>query len=307
MNYATMEQQVKQLRQQLTVTEDPILIRQLQTEIQNLLQDAYENMDANDRLYLARHPHRPKARAYIEGLFENFIELHGDRNYRDDPALLAGLATFNQIPVTILAQNKGVSIDEKVTCNFGMMHPEGYRKAMRLAKQAEKFQRPIITFVDTAGAYPGKEAEERGQAQAIAESLALFSQLSVPIISIVIGEGGSGGALALSIGDRLYMLENSVYSVLSPEGFASILYKDETRAAEVALKMKLTAQDLLDLHIIDDVIAEPLVGIHLEFERVLNHLRDLLERDLTQLRKIKPVKLVAQRQQKIRKWGTHER
>lgn len=303
MSIQEAELQIKELQAKLILEEDPQTILDYQTTLSELQKETYQNLDASDRLYLARHPHRPKARQYIDHLFDNFFELHGDRSFRDDTALLAGLAKFNSIPVTILAQNKGNSIQEKVSNNFGMMHPEGYRKAIRLAKQAEKFNRPIITLIDTAGAYPGQEAEARGQAQAIAECLVTFCTLSVPIISIVIGEGGSGGALALSVGDKLLMLENSVYSILSPEGFASILYKDETKVNEVIPKMKMTAQDLLELKFIDDIIKEPIVGIQNDFEFVIERLKNQLSLDLNQLMKIRPHKLVSQRMQRIRKWG----
>lgn len=303
MNILEKEQKIKNLQAQLLVEEDLEKINQTQTQIDHLIKEAYQNLDANDRLLLARHPHRPKAKAYINELFENFFELHGDRSFGDDQALLAGLAFFNSIPVTILAQNKGVNIDEKVKNNFGMMHPEGYRKAIRLARQAQKFNRPIITFIDTAGAYPGKEAEQRGQAQAIAQCLFEFSQLSVPVISFVIGEGGSGGALALSVGDRLYMLENSVYSILSPEGFASILYKDETKVSEVTSKMKITANDLLQSQFIDEIINEPMVGINNDFQFVIEKMKEILNRDLNDLMKLKGSRLVTLRKRRLRNWG----
>ena len=207
--------------------------------------EAYKDISAYDRVYLARKADRPNVYEYIDNLFDDFIELHGDRLYKDDGSIVGGLAMFNNIPCTVIGHLKGRTLEENLQCNFGMSSPEGYRKAMRLMKQAEKFNRPIITFVDTPGAYPGLKAEKHGIGEAIARNLMEMSQLTVPIIVIVIGEGGSGGALALSIGDRMVMLENSVYSVLSPEGFSSILWKDKdgSRVQEAAELMKLTAED----------------------------------------------------------------
>ena len=225
--------------------------------------EAYKDISAYDRVYLARKADRPNVYEYIDNLFDDFIELHGDRLYKDDGSIVGGLAMFNNIPCTVIGHLKGRTLEENLHCNFGMSSPEGYRKAMRLMKQAEKFNRPIITFVDTPGAYPGLKAEKHGIGEAIARNLMEMSQLTVPIIVIVIGEGGSGGALALSIGDRMVMLENSVYSVLSPEGFSSILWKDKdgSRVQEAAELMKLTAEDLYEMKIIDKIIKEPRGGI----------------------------------------------
>ena len=306
MNLHQIFQQTKELHAQLLLSDEIDERLALTNQINQLYQFAYDNMTANDRLILARHPHRPKAAQYISALFENFYELKGDRYFRDDPTLLAGIAFFNNQPVTILAQNKGTTIEEKKACNFGMMHPEGYQKAIRLAKQAEKFNRPIITFIDTAGAYPGIGAEERGQGHAIGQCLMIFSQLKVPIISIVIGEGGSGGALALSVGDRLIMLENSVYSILSPEGFAAILYKDEKKVAEVTEKMRITANDLYDDKIIDHIIKEPVNTIFENFDMVVHQLKEYLEAELHNLKKLRTKKLLAKRQQRLRNWGGHK-
>lgn len=215
------------------------------------------NITAMDKVGLARKSDRPKSLDYINLIFDDFIELHGDRCYSDDKSIVAGIAKINDIPVTVIGQQKGKTTSENIERNFGMTNPDGYRKALRLMKQAEKFGRPIITFIDTPGAYPGIGAEERGQGEAIARNLMEMSRLEVPVICIVIGEGSSGGALALGVGDRIVMLENAVYSILSPEGFASILYKDASKASEAAEKMKITAQDLKEMNIIDKIISEP--------------------------------------------------
>ncbi len=221
----------------------------------------------------ARDKKRPCAKVYINSLFNNFIEFHGDRYYGDDPSIMGGIASIDGIPVTVIAQVKGENTKENIKRNFGMPHPEGYRKALRLMKQAEKFKRPIICFVDTPGAFCGMEAEERGQGEAIAKNLFDIMRLKTPIISIIIGEGGSGGALALSIGDEILMLENSIYSILSPEGFASILWKDVKRAKEAAEVMKITAKDLKSFGIIDKIIYEPEDGVHHNVEAVVSSLR----------------------------------
>ena len=257
MSLMEKEQQLSQLQEQLEQHQDDAARRmQLAHEIKELQEEMYQDLSAWDRVYLARHPRRPKAQDYLKRLFHTFYELHGDRCYGDDRAIIGGIAMFEQTPVTVIAQAKGRDLQENMKRNFGMPNPEGYRKALRLAKEAEKFHRPIITFVDTSGAYPGKGAEERGQAEAIAQCLYTFSDLQTPIICIVLSEGGSGGALALSVGDRLVMLENAVYSILSPEGFASILWKDGRRAKEASGVMKITAQDLKALGVIEEIIPE---------------------------------------------------
>jgi acetyl-CoA carboxylase carboxyl transferase subunit alpha len=252
---------------------------------------------------LARDAKRPKAMDYIPLLIDGFMEMHGDRLYGDDHALVGGIGYFNGIAVTVLAQNKGKTLDENLACNFGMMHPEGYRKAMRLAKQAEKFNRPILTFIDTPGAYPGKGAEERGQASAIAESLKLFATIKVPVIAIVLSEGGSGGALALSVANSVIMLENAVYSILSPEGFASILYKDESRAKEVAEIMKMTAYDLKKIDFVDEIITEPKEGAQKDFTVVVKQLIEVIDKHLKVHLKKKADALIDQRIQKFRNIG----
>ncbi|MBB5182362.1 acetyl-CoA carboxylase carboxyltransferase subunit alpha [Catenisphaera adipataccumulans] len=258
------------------------------------------------RVKIARDAKRPKARDYIEYIFTDFMELHGDRCYGDDPAMLGGLAWLGRRPVTVLAQSKGTTLDENMARHFGMVEPEGYRKALRLAAQAEKFHRPIITFVDTPGAYPGKGAEERGQAQAIAECLYQFSDITVPVICVVLSEGGSGGALALSVANHLMMLENAVYSILSPEGFASILWKDESRVEEAAEAMKITAADLKEAGIIDEIISEPEGGAQYDLRAVAGQIKTRLNEVLDELDTYAPEQLIRQRLEKVRKWGTPE-
>ena len=304
MSLMEKEQQLSQLQEQLEQHQDDAARRmQLAHEIKELQEEMYQDLSAWDRVYLARHPRRPKAQDYLKRLFHTFYELHGDRCYGDDRAIIGGIAMFEQTPVTVIAQAKGRDLQENMKRNFGMPNPEGYRKALRLAKEAEKFHRPIITFVDTSGAYPGKGAEERGQAEAIAQCLYTFSDLQTPIICIVLSEGGSGGALALSVGDRLVMLENAVYSILSPEGFASILWKDGSRAKEAAEVMKLTAHDLMDKGILDAVIEEPLGGAQNDIEAVCERLRAYIHASLEELQKAKMPVLLAQRYEKYRNIG----
>lgn len=304
MSLMEKEQQLSQLQEQLEQYQDDAARRmQLAHEIKELQEEMYQDLSAWDRVYLARHPRRPKAQDYLKRLFHTFYELHGDRCYGDDRAIIGGIAMFEQTPVTVIAQAKGRDLQENMKRNFGMPNPEGYRKALRLAKEAEKFHRPIITFVDTSGAYPGKGAEERGQAEAIAQCLYTFSDLQTPIICIVLSEGGSGGALALSVGDRLVMLENAVYSILSPEGFASILWKDGSRAKEAAEVMKLTAHDLMDKGILDAVIEEPLGGAQNDIEAVCERLRAYIHASLEELQKAKMPALLAQRYEKYRNIG----
>ena len=283
--------------------EDQLQAEAIAKEIEIIKKEAYSSMDAWDVVYLARHPKRPKAVDYIQALFPDFMELHGDRAFGDDGACQGGIASFHGMPVTILAQSKGKTLEENMKRNFGMVHPEGYRKALRLAKQAEKFHRPIITLVDTSGAYPGKGAEERGQAEAIAQCLEVFSNLKTPVIAIVLSEGGSGGALAFSVADHIMMLENAVYSILSPEGFASILWKDEKRAPEAAAVMELTAADLKRKGIIDTIIEEPEGGAHICFEFVCRQLEEQIERVLQDLNKKKEKTLLQERYEKFRKMG----
>ena len=258
-----------------------------------------------ERVQISRSAERPTSLDYISTIFERYMSLHGDRYFGDDKAIVGGLASIGGRPVTVIGQQKGRSTKENIKRNFGMPSPEGYRKSLRLMKQAEKFKRPIIAFVDTPGAYPGMEAEMHGIGEAIARNLLEMSLLKVPIITIVIGEGGSGGALALSVSDRLVMLENSVYSILSPEGFASILWKDQEgkRVAEAASLMKLTAKDLYERHIIDHIIDEDLKGATVESYEVYRQIKEYLNTNLKELQKLSTSQLINKRYEKYRKIG----
>lgn len=257
------------------------------------------------RVALARHPDRPGAPDLISALFSDFFEQRGDRLCADDGSILGGVALFHGQPVTVMGHRKGRTLEEHLAFNFGMPSPEGYRKAQRLMEQAEKFRRPVITFVDTPGAYPGLEAEARGQGEAIARTLALSSALTVPVVSVITGEGGSGGALALGVGNKVLMLENAVYSVLSPEGFAAILWKDSSRSDEACGVMKLTARDLLELGVIDAVIPEPTAGAHTDLPAVFRAVDAALVRALAPLNKLSGQALAAQRYQKFRLMGSN--
>lgn len=259
------------------------------------------NLTAAQRVKIARMPGRPGTMEFVRNLFTDVFVCQGDRLCREDPSIFGTIARFHGKPVTVIGHRKGHNFEENMKCNFGMPSPEGYRKAQRLMRQAEKFGRPIITFVDTPGAYPGLEAEERGQGEAIASSLALMSSLTVPVVTVVIGEGGSGGALALAVGNRIIMLENAIYSVLSPEGFASILWKDASRADEAAGVMKLTADDLYRLGVVDQVIPEPEGGAHVDPRPVYAAVDKAITRHLGQLAREKD--LAAHRYQKFRAMG----
>ena len=258
-----------------------------------------------ERIKLARNIDRPTASKLIKEIFPDFLELHGDRLFGDDAAIIGGLATFNDIPVTVIAEEKGTNTNDKLKHNFGMPHPEGYRKALRLMKQAEKFGRPIITIIDTPGAYPGLGAEERGQAGAIALNLKELMFLNTPIIVIVLGEGGSGGALAIGVGDQILMFENAIYSILSPEGFASILFKDSSRAKEAAHLMKLTADELLKFGIIDEIILED-EGLNTNPEPGFENLKKALREHLNKLMNTPNTTLLKNRYAKFRKMGEYE-
>lgn len=267
-----------------------------------------KNLSAWERVEIARNSNRKTALDYIEKIFDEFIELQGDRLYGEDASIVCGLARLKNQNVTIIAEQKGRNTKENMKRNFGMPNPEGYRKAIRMMKQAEKFGRPIITFVDTKGAYPGIGAEERGQGEAIAKSMFEMSKLQVPIIAIVIGEGSSGGALAISIANKIYMLENAIYSILSPEGYASILWKDSSRAKEAAEKMKLTAKDLYDFKIIDTIIKENTSDgkNEEEFERIAQNIQEEMVKDLTKLEKMSKEEILEDRYRKFRNIGEYK-
>ncbi|MDR5586816.1 MULTISPECIES: acetyl-CoA carboxylase carboxyltransferase subunit alpha [Clostridium] len=259
-----------------------------------------------EKVEIARHKDRPTGKYYIDNIFKDFIEFHGDRLFGDDKAVIGGIASFEDISVTVIAITKGANTNENIERNFGMPNPEGYRKALRLMKQAEKFNRPVICFIDTPGAFCGVGAEERGQGSAIANNLFELSRLKTPIISIVIGEGGSGGALALTVADKILMLENAVYSILSPEGFASILWKDSKRVKEAANVMKITAQDLNEFGIIDKVIKEPRGGAHKNPPKQVTLIKKELMNAINEMKNIETNQMINERYDKFRKIGTLE-
>ena len=262
-----------------------------------------QTLTPEDRVFLARHSQRPHVDDFIDGLFTDFFEQKGDHLYDEDQSIYGGIARFHGIPVTVLGHRKGHTMEDNMKYNFGMPCPEGYRKALRLMNQAEKFKRPIITFIDTPGAYPGMEAEEHGQGEAIATNLAKMSQFHVPVISVVTGEGNSGGALAIGVANRILMLENAVYSILSPEGFASILWKDANRKKEACEIMKLTAADLKEAKVCDEVIKEPLGGAQRNYDEVMRNLDAVLWKHLQELMKLSPNDVKSDRQMKYRKIG----
>ena len=278
-------------------------IRKLRGKLAQAEHELYSTLTPWQRTQLARHPQRPSTLDYISELCRGFLEFHGDRSFGDDRAIVGGFAQFNDRTVMMIGHQKGKTLKERMQRNFGMPNPEGYRKALRLMKMAEKFGRPIITFIDTPGAYPGIGAEERGQAEAIAHNLIVMSRLTVPIISVVIGEGGSGGALALGVSDRVMMLEHSVYSVISPEGCAAILWDNPAKVPDAALSLKITAQDLLELGVIDEIIPEPLGGAHRDPKAITDRVAKALTNQLFQLTDLSTDQLLTQRDQKYRKIG----
>ncbi|KEF39575.1 acetyl-CoA carboxylase carboxyltransferase subunit alpha [Schinkia azotoformans MEV2011] len=278
-------------------------IVKLETRLEKLENDVYGNLKPWDRVQIARHPNRPSSLDYIGHLFSDFIELHGDRYYGDDEAIVGGIAKYHGIPVTVIGHQRGKDTKENIRRNFGMPHPEGYRKALRLMKQAEKFNRPIITFIDTKGAYPGKAAEERGQSEAIAKNLFEMAGLTVPVISIVIGEGGSGGALGIGVGNHIHMLENSTYSVISPEGAASILWRDASQAKRAAESMRITAPDLKELGVIDEIIPEIKGGAHRDVVMQAKEIDKVIEKSLNELNNLDEEALVQNRYLKYKNIG----
>ncbi len=280
-------------------------LKTLEEKLHRLQKEIFSNLKGWQVTQLARHIDRPKASHYIQWMLENFLELHGDRNYGDDPAILAGLAKLNGKTVTVIAHQKGADAKEMAYRNFGMPHPEGYRKALRLMKMAEVFKKPVLTMIDTPGAFPGVGAEERGQAEAIARNLKMMAMLRTPIIATVIGEGGSGGALAIGMGDRVLMLEHSIYSVISPEGCAAILWKDGEKGKEAAAEsLKLTAADLSRLGVIDEIVKEPLGGAHRNPKVMAETLKEVIVRHLREVEKMEVEELLSLRYEKFRKMGT---
>lgn len=286
-------------------------VKKLEKKARELRTEIFSRLTPWQKTLLARHPDRPYTLDYINIIADEFVELHGDRRFSDDKAIVGGLASIRTTPVMIIGHQKGRGTKERIRRNFGQPHPEGYRKALRLMELASRFRRPVITFIDTPGAFPGIGAEERGQAEAIAVTLMQMSRLKVPIVTVVIGEGGSGGALALSVSDRLYMLEHSIYSVISPEGCAAILWKkngdlgmeDFERAAE---KLKLTAQDLLEYKIIDEIIPEPLGGAHRDIAQTAKNITDKILESLADLTSKAPGKLVEERYRRLKRIGSFE-
>jgi acetyl-CoA carboxylase carboxyl transferase subunit alpha len=278
-------------------------ISRIRKEVDELKRDFYANLASWQKVQLARHPQRPYADDFIRLLFEDFSEIHGDRGFADDAALVAGMARFHGSPCLVLGNQKGRGTKQRLARNFGQAKPEGYRKALRAMQLAAKFRRPIFVFVDTPGAYPGVDGEERGQAEAIAHNIREMARLETPIIVTVTGEGGSGGALAIAVGDRVFMLENSIYSVISPEGCASIMWRDSTKAELAAEALKITAPDLLELKLIDEVMPEPEGGAHNDYEATAKLLDPVLVRALEELAPLSPQQLVDRRYQKFRAMG----
>lgn len=293
--------ELDRLAEPSTVTADDI--SRIRKEVDELKRDFYANLASWQKVQLARHPQRPYFEDFIKLLFEQFSEIHGDRGFADDAAMLAGMARFHGNPCLVVGTQKGRGTKQRVARNFGQSKPEGYRKALRAMRLAAKFGRPIFVFVDTPGAYPGVDGEERGQAQAIAHNIREMARLPVPIIVTITGEGGSGGALAIAVGDRVYMLENSIYSVISPEGCASIMWRDATKAELAAEALKLTAPDLLGLKLIDEVVPEPEGGAHSDYEAAARLLDPMLERALQELAPLSPQQLIERRYEKFRCMG----
>jgi len=290
-NYLNFESDIKNLEAELDKLKDPFnreglsevdteKISEIQSELNEKLKTLYSNLNPWQKTLVARHEDRPKSKYFIENLFEDFLELSGDRYYGEDKSVIAGFAKFNEKSVLVIGQEKGEDLESRIARNFGMMRPEGYRKTNRLMRLADKFNIPIITFIDTPGAYPGVGAEERGQAEAIAKSIECCMELKVPNISIIIGEGGSGGAIALASSNKVLMLENAIYSVISPEGCATILWRDPKKTLEAATAMKLSSKDLFELSIIDEIINEPVGGAHRDRELILNNIKSAIKKNL---------------------------
>lgn len=281
-------------------------LNDLQKKADKLRKEIYQNLTPWQRVLMARHPKRPTTEDYIKLIFEDFIELHGDRTYRDDGAIIGGIGVLDGEPVTVVGPQKGRDTKENIARNFGLPHPEGYRKALRLMEQAEKFGRPIISLIDVVGAYPGIEAEERGQGLVIAECIEKMSFLKVPIVCVITGEGGSGGALAIGVGDRVLMLEHAWYSVISPEMCANILWRDSSKAPQAAELLRLTATNLMKFGIVDDVITEPLGGAHRDHKKASMQLKAFVKRHLAELKKIDSQELLKKRLARFRSIGEFE-
>jgi acetyl-CoA carboxylase carboxyl transferase subunit alpha len=281
-------------------------ILKLHKKSDQLRAEIYSRLTPWQKALISRHPNRPYTLDYIEAMMTNFVEMHGDRSFADDPAIVFGMAKLGDTQVVVIGHQKGKTTKEKIRRNFGMPNPEGYRKALRAMRFAEKFRKPLITFIDTPGAYPGIGAEERGQGESIARSLYSMSTLRTPVVSVVIGEGGSGGALALGVADRVLMLEHSTYSVISPEGCAAILWNNGAKASEAAELLKITAQDLFQIKVIDEVVEEPIGGAHRDPRRAAELLKESLVRNLTEIRNVPLPELIKQRYEKFRKLGMYD-
>ncbi|MGA1862707.1 acetyl-CoA carboxylase carboxyltransferase subunit alpha [Deferribacter thermophilus] len=300
-----LEKKIEELKKVSELSDESLSkeIENLEKKLEQVKASIYKSLTPQQKVMVARHPNRPYTLDFVKYIFEDFVELHGDRLFRDDPAIVCGLAKLDGEPVTIVGHQKGKNTKDNIYRNFGMAHPEGYRKALRVFQLAEKFRRPIITFVDTPGAFPGIEAEERGQAEAIARNLKEMAGLTVPMITIITGEGGSGGALAIAMGNRVLMLEHAIYAVISPEGCASILWKDASYADKAAEALKLTAQDLLKLKIIDEIIKEPLGGAHRDHLETAKNVKYAIRKHLNELLAMSPEKLFEDRYIKYRNMG----
>ena len=314
-NYLSFETDIKNLESELDKLKDPYnkedgisevntsKITDTQNELNEKLKEIYSNLDPWQTTLVARHEDRPKSKYFIDNLFDDFIPLSGDRYYGEDKSVLAGFAKFDGNSVLVIGQEKGDNLESRIERNFGMMRPEGYRKTIRLMELANKFNIPIISFIDTPGAYPGVGAEERGQAEAIAKSIECCMKLTVPTISIVIGEGGSGGAIALASASRVVMLENAIYSVISPEGCATILWRDPKKMLDAAKAMKLSAKDLFDLKVIDEIITEPVGGAHRDKEKVLQNVSESIKKNLNYFRDMSSEQILEDRKSKFLKIG----
>jgi acetyl-CoA carboxylase carboxyl transferase subunit alpha len=309
------EMPIVELEERIQTLEDSASVRgmdvsdeveRLRAKANKLGKDIFAKLEPWQRVQLARHPRRPTTIDYIHYIFDDFVELHGDRMFRDDEAIVAGMASFGERKLMVLGHQKGRDTKSNIRRNFGMAHPEGYRKALRLMEMAVRFERPIVTFIDTPGAYPGVGAEERGQAEAIARNLREMADMPVPIICIVTGEGGSGGALGLGVGDRIFMLENSIYSVISPEGCAAILWRDGAKSKEAAKNMKLTAKDAERLGVIDRIINEPIGGAHRDHKAMCLEIKGIIQDTLAELDLIPTEDLLDQRLQKYLDIGVFE-
>ena len=316
-NYLNFEKDIKELDEELEKLKDPYnqggisevdtkKISKTEEEINDKLKSIYSNLDPWQTTMVARHEDRPKSKFFIDNLFNEFISLSGDRYYGEDKSVIAGFAKFQKQSILVIGQEKGDDLDSRIERNFGMMRPEGYRKTIRLMKLADRFKIPIVLFVDTPGAYPGVGAEERGQAEAIAKSIECCMKLKVPTIAIIIGEGGSGGAIALASSSKVLMLENAIYSVISPEGCATILWRDPKKMLDAAKAMKLSAKDLLKLKVIDEIIDEPLGGAHRDRDIILNNVRKTLTKNLNYFNELSSEEIMTERKNKFLKIGRND-